>query len=67
MMFLSNGMVIALRLSGIPSARPWAAVKTAVDRVLQARAERQLRLPRMSEEWLYAHLKESAKHRDELL
>ena len=67
MMFLSNGMVIALRLSGISSARPWAAVKTAVDRVLQARAERQLRLPRMSEEWLYAHLKESAKHRDELL
>jgi hypothetical protein len=67
-MFLSNGMAIALRLSGIPSARPWkAAVKTAVDRVLQARAERQLRLPRMSEEWLYAHLKESAKHSDELL
>ena len=66
-MFLSNGMVIAMRLSGIPSARPWkAAVKAAVDRMLEAHAERQLRLPRMSEEWLYAHLKESAKHSDDL-
>lgn len=66
-MFLSNGMAIALRLSGIPSAGPWkAAVKTAVDRLIQARAERRLRLPRMSEEWLYAHLKESAKHSDDL-
>jgi hypothetical protein len=66
-MFLSNAMVIAVRLSGSPSARPWkAAIKTAVDRMIQARAERRLRLPRMSEEWLYAHLKESSKHSDEL-
>jgi hypothetical protein len=34
--------------------------------MIQARAERQLRLPRMSEEWLYAHLIESAKHSDDL-
>jgi hypothetical protein len=66
-MFLSNGMVIALRMSGIPSAAPWkAAVKAAVDRMIQARAERQLRLPRMSEEWLHAHLIESAKRSDDL-
>ena len=67
-MFLSNGMAIALRVSATPSARRWkAGGKTAVDRVLQARAERRLRLPRMSEEWLYPHMKETAKHSDELL